>query len=84
MADHAPACLAEAGELTIPIAAGELSADHIHASLGQIVAGLEPGRTTDDEITFFKSVGLAVQDVAVAARVYALALAKGVGAEVTI
>jgi ornithine cyclodeaminase/alanine dehydrogenase len=84
VADHAPACLAEAGELMIPIAAGELSAEHIHASLGQIIAGIKPGRTADDEITFFKSVGLAVQDAAVAARVYELARAKGVGAEVRI
>lgn len=84
VADHIPACLAEAGELIIPIQAGELTPESIHASLGQVIAGLKPGRTNDQEITFFKSVGLAVQDVATAARVYQLARAKGVGTEIKI
>lgn len=84
IADHVPACLAEAGELTIPIAAGELDAGHVRASLGEVVAGMKPGRTAPDEITFFKSVGLAVQDASVAARVYALAREQGIGVEIVI
>lgn len=84
VADHIPACLAEAGELIIPIQAGELTEAAIHASLGQVIAGSRPGRTSPDQITFFKSVGLAVQDVATASRVYQLAQQKGVGTPITI
>ena len=52
--------------------------------LGEVVAGLEPGRESVEEITLFKSVGLAVQDAATAARVYELAREAGVGAEIEI
>ena len=82
--DHAPACLAEAGDLIIPIQEGAVTEDHIHASLGEVVAGLKPGRESAEEITLFKSVGLAVQDAATAARVYELAHAAGVGVEIRI
>jgi ornithine cyclodeaminase len=47
--------------------------------LGEVVAGLKPGRQSPDEITFFKSVGVAVQDVAAAGRALAEARAKGLG-----
>ena len=82
--DYGPACLAEAGDLIIPIQEGAISEDHIHASLGEVVAGLKPGRESAEEITLFKSVGLAVQDAATAARVYDLARAAGVGVEIEI
>jgi alanine dehydrogenase len=82
--DYGPACLAEAGDLLIPIQEGAITEDHIHASLGEVVAGLKPGRESVEEITLFKSVGLAVQDAATAARVYALAREAEVGAEVEI
>ncbi|HEY48375.1 MAG TPA: ornithine cyclodeaminase family protein [Anaerolineae bacterium] len=82
--DYISACLAEAGDLIIPIQEGAISEDHIHASLGEIVAGLKPGRESVGEITLFKSVGLAVQDAATAVRVYELAQAAGVGEEVEI
>lgn len=82
--DYAPACLAEAGDLIIPIQEGTITEDHIHASLGEVVAGLKPGRESAEEITLFKSVGLAVQDAATAARVYRLAQAAGVGVEIEI
>ena len=80
--DLAPACLEEAGDLMIPIQEGAISEDHIHASLGEVVAGIKPGRESAEEITLFKSVGLAVQDAATAARVYELAQAAGVGVEI--
>lgn len=82
--DHAPACLAEAGDLIIPMKEGAFSEEWIHASLGEIVAGKKPGRESAEEVTLFKSVGLAVQDAATAARVYELALASGAGKEVEI
>lgn len=66
--DARASVLAEAGDLLIPIADGTISADHIHAELGEIAAGQRSGRRDAQEITFFKSVGVAVQD-AVAARI---------------
>ncbi len=84
VADHKPACLAEAGDLLLPIQEGAITEDHIVASIGEIAAGVKPGRTTREEITLFKSVGLAVEDVATAGRVYALARAAGVGKEIEI
>lgn len=77
--DQTSACLAEAGDLVIPLSAGEITESHIHAEIGEIVAGHRPGRTSPQEITFFKSVGLAVQDVAVARLVVERAMATGVG-----
>jgi ornithine cyclodeaminase/alanine dehydrogenase-like protein (mu-crystallin family) len=82
--DLAAACLVEAGDLIIPLKEGAITEDHIHASLGEIVAGLKPGRESDEEITLFKSVGLAVQDASTAAQVYALAREAGVGVEIEI
>jgi alanine dehydrogenase len=82
--DYTDACLAEAGDLIIPIQEGAITEDHIHASLGEVVAGLKPGRESAEEITLFKSVGLAVQDAATAAQVYELAQAAGVGVDVEI
>ena len=84
VADLPSACLAEAGELIIPIREGAFGEERIHAGLGEIVAGLKPGRASDEEITLFKSVGLAIQDAATAARVFRLAKERGVGTEITI
>lgn len=67
-------CLAEAGDLIIPNA-------HIDAEIGEIINGDKPGRASDAEITFFKSVGVAVQDAVAAAAVLAEAEAKGLGTE---
>jgi alanine dehydrogenase len=46
-----------------PLQSGAIQKGHIHAELGDIVVGLKPGRTNSQQITFFKSVGVAVQDV---------------------
>jgi alanine dehydrogenase len=82
--DYLPACLAEAGDLILSIQEGAFHRDKVHADLGEVVAGRKPGRQNRDEITLFKSVGLAVQDAATAARVFELARAAGVGQEITI
>ncbi len=79
--DQMSACLAEAGDLIRPIEDGAYNASQIHAEIGAIIAGDIPGREADDEITFFKSVGLAAQDVAVARVVYGKALKEGAGIE---
>lgn len=66
--DSRAASLEEAGDLIQPIRAGLFDESHIHAELGEIILGRKPGRTTQHEITYFKSVGIAVQD-AMAAQV---------------
>lgn len=72
--DSLDAVLAEAGDLIVPLKNGTITQDHIHAEIGAVIAGEKPGRTDDEQITYFKSVGVAVQD-AVAAGI-ALRLAK--------
>ena len=70
--------LAEAGDLTSPIAAGVIAADDIRGSLADLCAGRVAGRTSDDDITVFKSVGTALADLAAAALVHARRGALGV------
>ena len=79
--DHLDSSLAEAGDLIRPIEAGAYDASRIHAEIGAIIAGRRPGRESDEEVTFFKSVGLAAQDVAVARVVYGKALEQGAGTD---
>jgi alanine dehydrogenase len=63
--DSREACLAEAGDLLIPLRQGLIEATHVHAELGELVLGRKLGRVDHAEITVFKSVGNAVQDLAV-------------------
>jgi ornithine cyclodeaminase/alanine dehydrogenase-like protein (mu-crystallin family) len=67
--DERRAALEEAGDIIIPLHEGVIDKSHIRAEIGEILAGLKPGRRSDDEITVFKSVGNAVEDLAVAALV---------------
>jgi alanine dehydrogenase len=82
--DHQEASLAEAGDLLIPLKQGLITEDHIYAELGEIAAGLKPGRASPEEITFFKSVGVAVQDVAAAGAVLEAARRLNLGSEVAL
>jgi ornithine cyclodeaminase len=59
-----------------------LTPGHVHAELGELVAGVRPGRTSPDQITLYKSVGVAVQDAAAAALVLAAARERSVGREI--
>ena len=68
----------------MPIEEGVITADHIHAELGEVVTGLKSGRTSDSQITVFKSNGLAIQDAATAKLVYDKAREMGIGKEVEI
>ena len=63
--DSLEACLAEAGDLIIPLKKGLITEHDIHGQLGDILSGITVGRENEEEITFFKSVGLAIQDVAI-------------------
>ena len=62
--DDREAALEEAGDLIMAIREGHVDAGHVRSDLGSLVLGTADGRRSDDEVTFFKSVGLAVQDAA--------------------
>jgi len=80
--DHIPAALDEAGDIIIPLQQGLITREHIQAELGELVAGTKPGRTSPGEIILFKSVGVAVQDLAAATRALAEAERQGLGTAV--
>ena len=82
IADSYEACLNEAGDIMIPIQEGAIDKSHLHADLGEIVTGKKDRRVNAEEITVFKSNGLAIQDTATAKLIYDKALAAGVGNEV--
>jgi ornithine cyclodeaminase len=75
--DRRESALHEAGELIIP-GFGE---ERIAAELGEVLVGSHPGRTAEDELTVFKSLGLAVEDLAAAELVFAKARERGLGTE---
>ncbi len=56
----------ESGDIMIPVREGAMTEDHVYAELGELVTGEKPGRTPGDGLTVFKSVGIAIQDSAVA------------------
>jgi ornithine cyclodeaminase/alanine dehydrogenase-like protein (mu-crystallin family) len=67
------------GDLHHALEAEALSVDQVHAELGEILAGTQPGRQNDTEIIVFDSTGTALQDVAAASLVYERAVAAGRG-----
>jgi ornithine cyclodeaminase/alanine dehydrogenase-like protein (mu-crystallin family) len=71
-------------DLLMPIRDGVITADHVHAELGELVAGIKPGRNSPDQITLYKSVGVAVQDAAAAALVLVAAHKEGIGEEIAL
>ena len=77
--DSRTGALAEAGDLVIPIAEGTLDASHVAGELGEVVLGTVAGRTSDIETTIFKSLGMAVEDVAAAHLAYTRAAERGLG-----
>jgi alanine dehydrogenase len=76
------AALSEAGDLLIPLKEGLITEQCIHGEIGEILTEKIPGRESDEEITFFKSVGLAIQDMAVASFVRNAAMGKEIGTTV--
>lgn len=82
--DSREAALKEAGDLIIPIGERAISSQDIWAELGDIIVGKKEGRTSSQEITLFKSVGLALQDVSTAAVAYRKAKEQHKGIEVAI
>jgi ornithine cyclodeaminase len=68
--DRRESALNEAGDYLIAAQEGAIGADHIKAELGEVLIGSHQGRTSRDEITIFKSLGLAIEDLAAAAHAY--------------
>ena len=79
--DLVEACKPEAGDFIIPVNNGEWSWDNAHGSLGDVITGKILARESDDEITLFKSVGLAIQDMSTALHVYNQANKKNIGTD---
>ena len=77
--DSRVAALAEAGDVLLPIAEGAFAADHIAGELGELAAGHVAGRTSVDQITIFKSLGMAVEDVVAGHLAFERASARGLG-----
>jgi ornithine cyclodeaminase len=77
--DSREGALNEAGDVVLPMKEGRFGADHIVATLGDVAAGRVPGRASEGDVTIFKSLGMAVEDVAAARLVYRRASAVGIG-----
>lgn len=81
--DSLPAIVAESGELVAALSAGLIKESDL-IEIGNVAAGRHPGRVSADEITFFKSVGVAVQDVSAGGEVLRRAKAMGLGVEIAL
>lgn len=79
--DQREMCFSEAGDVVIPLKANLISKEHVLAELGEIVAGIREVRRSEKDITLFKSVGNAIQDLAAAQRILELSNNKDVGIE---
>jgi len=80
--DRRDSALSEAGDYLLALKEGAIGAGGIRAELGEVVTQAKPGRCSSDEITLFKSLGLAIEDLAAAQHVYARAKAVGAGTSV--
>ncbi|HEK86619.1 MAG TPA: ornithine cyclodeaminase family protein [Candidatus Aminicenantes bacterium] len=77
--DKKDMALEEAGDLIIPIREGLFSPDKIVAEIGEVASGKKPGRLTPEEVTFFKTVGVAPQDIVLGSRILEKATKEGHG-----
>jgi ornithine cyclodeaminase/alanine dehydrogenase-like protein (mu-crystallin family) len=77
--DRRESTVNESGDYLMALAEGEIDENHIRAELGDVLAGLAEGRKSADEITAFKSLGIAVEDLAAAELAVANAAAAGIG-----
>jgi alanine dehydrogenase len=82
--DSREAIMAECGDILLAIQEKSIGENHIHGEIGEVLAGTKPGRSGASEVTLYKSVGIAIQDVAAANLVYRKALEQGVGTTVEI
>jgi ornithine cyclodeaminase len=80
--DRRESTLNEAGDYLLAVEEQEIGPGHIRAELGEVLEGTHPGRTGDDELTLFKSLGIAVEDLAAAELCIARARERGIGTEI--
>jgi ornithine cyclodeaminase len=80
--DSRAGAAAEAGDVVLAQQEGLIGPDHIAGELGELLGGRLTGRETDDEVTLFKSLGMAVEDLAAAHLAYSRARAQGRGQNV--
>jgi ornithine cyclodeaminase/alanine dehydrogenase-like protein (mu-crystallin family) len=80
--DRRESALKEPGDILTPIKNGEIGPDHIIAEVGEVLTGKAPGRRSDSDITLFKSLGLAIEDLASAQFLYTEALRTNTGVHV--
>ncbi|TMA96987.1 MAG: ornithine cyclodeaminase [Deltaproteobacteria bacterium] len=76
--------MTECGDILLALKEKSIPEDVIHAEIGEVLAGMKSGRESAGEITLYKSVGIAIQDVATANLVYHRALDRKVGTQVEI
>jgi alanine dehydrogenase len=72
------------GEINVPWRQGLLNKNKLAGTIGEVITGKIPGRTSDEEITIFDSTGLAIQDMAVGHVVYGRALKEGIGTDINL
>ena len=82
--DRLESALNEAGDFLIPKQEGAIDDSHILGEIGDLLLGKVQGRKSEDEITLFKSLGIAVEDLGAAHYIYEKALKSGTGVEVDI
>lgn len=82
--DSRQAIMAECGDILLAVKENSFSEQGIHAEIGEVLAGTKPGRSSAAEITLYKSVGIAIQDVATAQLIYRKALERQIGTTVEI
>jgi ornithine cyclodeaminase len=82
--DYRPSTMDQAGELLHAIAAGRVTEDHIVGEIGEVLAGSSVGRTSAEDITLYKSLGVAAQDIVTARHIFHLAEQKGLGMVATL
>ncbi len=82
--DSRAAALVESGDVVQGILEGRFDMSHVAGELGEVVLGRVPGRTTEDQITIFKSLGMAVEDVVAADLVFRKAVETGAGTQLSL
>jgi alanine dehydrogenase len=82
--DSREAIMAECGDILLALKENAITEKNIDAEIGEVLAGRKAGRSSTDEITLYKSVGIAIQDIAAANLVYQKALQQKIGTEVIV
>jgi len=82
--DSVPTALQKSGDVLLAIAEGSIAEDDVQTELGDVIAGLTPGRESDNDITLFNSVGIALQDLAIGKLIVERARQAGIGVEINL